>query len=188
MASIHAANSGSGAALLRSAAILETLLEGSRHNYDALLIQIRLCLRLGLPSLAFEHYVQLSVKNMQQATLSWILYTHISAIHPYPYVHQHSTTEAPPIIDLSENITSALDWHTVADQTLSESMINMLREGQYNMLFDTLSLQRSLKMGFSKLLLVSERLRIQNVTGASIQKECASITSQRRLLLLRDLC
>ena len=188
MALIHVANTGLGTALLRSTAILETLLEGSKHNYDALLIQIRLCLRLGLPSLAFEHYVQLSVKNMQQATLSWILYTHISMIHPYPYVHQHSTTEAPPIIDMSEDITGALDWHAIADQTLSEYMIKMLREGQFDMLVDTLALQRSLKMGFSKLLLVSERLRIQNVTGAPIQKDYASILSRRPLLWIRDCC
>ena len=184
MALIHVANSGPGAALLRSIAILETLLESSKHNYDALLIQIRLCLRLGLPSLSFEHYVQLSAKSMQHATLSWILYTHISVIHPYPYVHQHSTTEAPPIIDLSENITSALDWHVATDQTLSDSMIRMLREGQYNMFFDTLSLQRSLKMGFSRLLLVSERSRIQNTTGVSIQKEYTNISSKRTLMLM----
>lgn len=188
MALIHVANSGPGAALLRSTAILETLLEGSKHNYDGLLIQIRLCLRLGLPSLALEHYVQLSVKNMQQATLSWILYTDISVIHPYPYMLQHSNTDDRPIMDLSENIASAIDWHAMADQTLSESTIKMLREGQYNMLIDTLALQRSLKIGFSKFLLVSERSRIQNVTGASIQKEYASILSKCTLHITRDSC
>lgn len=171
MALVHISELGESTALLRSAVLLESLLEGSRHNYDALLIQIRLCLKLGISSMAMERYLQLSVKNMQHATTSWLLYSQISVLHPYSYMRQHSNTTASHFMDLPKGITDALDWHVTAEETLAESLSNMLKEGQYNMLFDSLWLYYSVKMGFSKLLLVSEWSRIQRLTGASGQKD-----------------
>ena len=154
-------------ALLRCAVILETLLERSPHNYDALLILIRLCVSLGTPSLAVNYYLQLSVKNVQNATLSWILYTRISMLHPYSCVSKPKTDEAATVINVPENITAALEWHEGAAQLNSNYVYKMLREGQYNMFFDALALENPLRVGFARLLLLVEWSRIQRLTGAS---------------------
>ena len=153
--------------LLRCVVILETLLERSPHNYDALLILIRLCVNLGAPSLAMNHYLHLSIKNIQNATLSWILCTHLSILHPYSYVSQSKNDEAATVIDVPENITAALEWHASASQLNSHYIYKMLREGQYNMLFDALALDNPLRVGFARLLLLVEWSRIQRLTGAS---------------------
>ena len=153
--------------LLRCVVILETLLERSPHNYDALLILTRLCVNIGTPSLAMNHYLQLSVKNMQNATLSWILYTRISTLHPYSYVSKPKNDEAAIVINVPEKITAALEWHAGAVELNSHYVNKMLREGQYSMLFDALTLENPLKMGFARLLLVVELSRIQRLTGAS---------------------
>ena len=171
MALVHISELGDSTALLRSAVLLESLLGNSRHNYDALLIQIRLCLKLGISSMAMERYLQLTVKNMQHATTSWVLYGQISVLHPYSYMPPSSNTAAVHGMNLPKCITDALDWHVTAEQTLADSMSNMLKEGQYNMLFDTLCLYQPIKNGFSKLLLVNEWARIQRLTGVSCQKD-----------------
>ena len=177
MTLVHIAELGEAIALLRSTVILESLLDRSRHNYDALLIQIRLYLNLGMSSSAMERYVQLSVKNMQQATISWILYTQISMLHPYPYVCKPSSAKAPPTMDLWESITSALDWHATAGQVISDSTSAMLRESQYNMPFDALELAKLINMGFTKLVLMVEWSRIQRLTNAPSQKDYLDILS-----------
>lgn len=166
MALMHVADFGDDAAVLRCVFILETLLIKSPHNYDALLILIRLCLVTGTSSLAMEHYMQLSIKNMQHATLSWILYTHISLLHPYSPKVQTKSKEALAVMDLPENITAALNWHAVAAQLNSDYICTMLQEGRHNMVLDSLALNKSLSTGFARLLLLVGWVRIQRLTGA----------------------
>lgn len=173
MALVHVSNLEEDSALLRCIVILETLLIRSPHNYDALLIMIRLCANFGTLSLAMERYMQLSIKNMQHATVSWILYTHISLLHPYSSISHSGNPDALTHMFLPESLTAALDWHVGAGQINADYKVKMLQEGQYNMLFDALTLDKSLKAGFARLLLLIERARIQRLTGVSSQKNCS---------------
>ena len=52
-------------ALIRSTIILENILSHSKHNYDALLLLVRLYMYFGAGSLAIERYSRLSLKNIQ---------------------------------------------------------------------------------------------------------------------------
>ena len=178
MALVHVADLGESTALLRCTVILEALLNKSKHNYDALLIQVRLCLSLGLSSLAIERYLQLSLKHMQQATMSWILHTHISVLHPYPYVGKPINGKTRPVMDFTENVANALDWHATAEQANSDFLSVMLQKAQYDVLIDTLSLDETIRSGFTKLLLIVEGSRIQRLTGASIRKNYLNCLSQ----------
>ena len=170
MALCHVADLGEQTALPRCLVILENLLIRSPHNYDALLIIIRICLKLGISSQGMNHYTQLSIKNVQHATVSWILYTHVSMIHPYSCVPKARTPKAAVGMDLPKTLQAAMDWHVGASQLNSDYMSKMLRDEQYNMLFDALALDRSLKVGFGRLLLLVEWSRIQRLTGALSEK------------------
>ena len=172
MALIHISYFEEDTALLRCIVILENLLIKSPHNYDALLIMIRLCANFGTLSLAMQRYMQLSIKNMQHATLSWILYTHISLLHPYSSICHSGNSDALANMYMPESLTAALDWHVGAGQINADYTVKMLREDQYNMLFDALTLAKSLKVGFGRLLLLIERARIQRLTGVSSQRNC----------------
>ena len=85
MGCVHLFNRGNEAALLRCALILEVLLSNSSHNYDALLLIIRVYFALGAVAKGMVHYMKLDIKHIQYLTNSWILFTRISTIHPHSF-------------------------------------------------------------------------------------------------------
>ncbi|CAZ79814.1 unnamed protein product [Tuber melanosporum] len=68
--------------LYQSTIILNTLLQKSKHNYQALLLLVRIYLLLGAVPLAMEIYPRLNIKQIQNDTLAHFLLTRISALHP----------------------------------------------------------------------------------------------------------
>ena len=147
-------------ALLRSVVVLEHLLLRSKHNYDALLILVRLYMFLGAGSLAMERYARLSIKNLQHATISWVLYTHLSTIHPHPVTISRTNGGGQTIIDPASDMVQALDWYKSASGLSRRSVISMQENGQWSMSLDALSTSTYIESGFSKLLLFIETKRI----------------------------
>lgn len=158
-----------GSAFMRSCVILSCILADSKHNYDALSLQVRAHCLLGSTSLAIDCYSQLSVKNIQYATLSWMLFYRISTLHPYPSCQPSLHRFAA--IDPSESLRVALDWHSFAENINQESIVKMLRQGQYNMLFDAFEFGNSLVNGYSRVLIWCELRRVQRLTNASWRKD-----------------
>lgn len=147
-------------ALLRSVVVLEHLLLRSKHNYDALLILVRLYMFLGAGSLAIERYSRLSIKNLQHATISWVLYTHISTIHPHPVIISRTNGGGQTKIDPASDMAQALDWHKSASGLSKKAVTSMQENGQWSMSLDALSTSTYIESGFSKLLLLVETKRI----------------------------
>ena len=147
-------------ALLRSILVLEHLLLRSKHNYDALLILVRLYMFLGAGSLAMERYSRLSIKNLQHATVSWVLYTHISTICPHPVTIYRADGGGQTTIDPASDMVQALDWHKSASDLCQKSVVSMQENGQWSMSLDALSTSSHVESGFSKLLLLAETKRI----------------------------
>lgn len=163
-------------ALLRSVVVLEHLLLRSKHNYDALLTLVRLYMFLGAGSLAMERYSRLSIKNLQHATISWVLYTHISTIHPHPIARSRTNGEGQTIIDPASDMAEALDWHKSA-LDLSEISVTSLQEnGQWSMSLDALSTSTHIGSGFSKLLLLVETKRIARFLSVSHEIQSLDIS------------
>lgn len=178
MAMFHMLKLGEHNAVLRSVAVLEMVLAHSRHNYDALLLQIRLALVLGTASIAMGRYSQLCVKNMQHATLSWILFTRISTLHPYPLSGSSQGNGPFTIRDPFATLTHALEWHRSAQEVNDESVSRMLSDGQNNMLFDALDLGHTIENGFSKFVAFVESSRIQRLGGASREIDYGDLMSK----------
>ncbi len=146
-------------ALLQCIVVLEHTLLQSKHNYDALLILVRLYVFLGAGSLAMERYSRLSIKNLQHATISWVLYTRISSIHPYPSTYVVDG-KRQSTIDPLEDIIHAYKWHTSAENVSLKAIHKMQANGQWNMSLDTLQTSKAVATGFAKFLMVVEAKRI----------------------------
>ncbi|KAI5812471.1 N-acetyltransferase B complex non catalytic subunit-domain-containing protein [Pyronema omphalodes] len=70
------------APLYQSIHILEILLKKSKHNYQALLILVRLYLLIGAVGCAFDVYPRLNIKQVQNDTLAHYLLTRVSSLLP----------------------------------------------------------------------------------------------------------
>jgi len=181
-------NSAYNNALLRAILILEFMLLHSKYNYEALLILVRLYMFYGAGSLAMERYSRLSIKHMQHASLSWILYTRISTIHPYPSTIPTVDSKGVMTIDPLEDLFRALKWHQ-GTQDLNFKLIHTMQDqGQWNMILDTVKFEKDLSSSFSKSLLMAEAKRICRFRAPSQNAEKHPdsknyISNRRRLLL-----
>ena len=148
--------------LLRMVFILEFALSKSKHNYDILLILVRLYTYLGAGSLAMERYSQMNIKNLQHVTLSWVLFTRISTIHPYPVTVSPNGTEELTIDPLNEAI-SALNWHTNAYGLNLKSIRQLQKNNSWTMQLDALSTKSALQDGFARLSLLVESFHMRRL-------------------------
>ena len=175
MALIHLRKMGRNKALLQSAVVLEFLLSHSKHNYDALLIIIRVYLCLGATSLAMKHYAQLNIKNTQYSTLSWILYTRLSTVHPHGFSSKVNTRKGSTSFDLVHNLKLALNWHDATSHQLNSGIDKLLSDGASCNLLSHLKLTEVFENSFTKFLLVVEFHRITRLLNAAGTEKCRGL-------------
>ncbi|KAL4978030.1 N-acetyltransferase B complex non catalytic subunit-domain-containing protein [Aspergillus desertorum] len=149
--------------LIRAAAILERLIVNSPHNYQALLLLVRLYLRLGTGSLALKTFSKLSVKQMQFETVAHNLFTRLATIHPH---------SAPPIdgaeykdFNPQSAFVQAMIFYLSADATSTRHRLNGLEYGSYVNVEGTIELQRRLKRSICRRMWALEVKRLQRLTG-----------------------
>lgn len=156
----------SNTALIRSTVILENILSHSKHNYDALLLLVRLYMYFGAGSLAIERYSRLSVKNIQHATISWALFVHMSTIHPQPTKFPSADGKSHTVINPLEEITQILQWYQTADALSTKSLGSMQENGLWNMYLDAFSTKLSISQNFIRHQLFVEGKRIQRLNAS----------------------
>lgn len=148
-------------ALIRAAGILERLLIDSPHNYEAVLMLIRIYLLLGAGSIALRWFGKLSVKQMQYESVAHNLFTRFATIHPHP---------APPIegaeykdFDAQVAFIAALDFYRNANVTIKNSLIKGLDDGNYVGLDDTIELRRRIGDSICRRMWALDLRRIQRI-------------------------
>ncbi|KAL3437638.1 N-acetyltransferase B complex non catalytic subunit-domain-containing protein [Aspergillus tetrazonus] len=149
--------------LVRAAAILERLIVDSPHNYQALLLLVRLYLRLGVGSLALKTFSKLSVKQMQFETVAHNLFTRLATIHPH---------SAPPIdgaeykdFNPQSAFVQAMIFYLSANATSTRHRSNGLEYGSYVNVEGTIELQRRLRRSICRRMWALEVKRVQRLTG-----------------------
>lgn len=152
-------------ALLRAILVLELLLRHSYHNYDALLILLRIYMFYGAGSQAMARYCVLSMKNMQNASLSWLLHTRISTIHPNASILRLGDGRFGKTVDPWTEVLHAQRWFGNCHDLSRRAIRLMEDEGQWNMILDTLDLGKLLDSSFSRYLLFAESMRIGRLRG-----------------------
>lgn len=153
------------AALIRATGILEHLLHDSPHNYHALLLLVRIYLRLGAGSIALKTFSKLSVKQVQYETVAHNLFTRLATIHPH---------SAPPIegveykdFDPQIALMQGLNFYRTAEITTVRNRSNGLDYGSYVNVESTIDLQRRLKQSICRRMYALEVRRIQRLVGGT---------------------
>ncbi|KAJ5963624.1 N-acetyltransferase B complex non-catalytic subunit [Penicillium vulpinum] len=151
----------SNTALIRAAGILEHLLIDSPHNYEAILMLIRIYLLLGAGSIALRWFSKLSVKQMQYESVAHNLFTRFATIHPHA---------APPIegaeykdFDPQATFIAALDFYRNANFTIKNSLIKGLNDGVYVNLDDTIELQKRIRDSICRRMWALDLRRMQRI-------------------------
>lgn len=148
-------------ALLRSAAILEELLSTSKHNYDALLLIVRLYVCLGAITRAFDHYCKLDIKNIQNLTFPWVLLTRISTVLPTsPLEHRFQ-----PIEELGQVQNYILKFQEQKD----EWELRYLARGEYVNLLSQVKLSENSIKSFSTLAMSFESHWIEGSMAEALE-------------------
>ncbi|KAL4921271.1 N-acetyltransferase B complex non catalytic subunit-domain-containing protein [Aspergillus aurantiobrunneus] len=149
--------------LIRAAAILERLVVDSPHNYQALLLLVRLYLRLGAGSLALKTFSKMSVKQMQFETVAHNLFTRLATIHPH---------SAPPIdsaeykdFNPQSAFVQAMIFYLSANVTSTRHRTNGLEYGSYVNVEGTIELQRRLRQSICRRMWSLEVKRVQRLAG-----------------------
>ncbi|GES62553.1 cytoskeleton organization protein [Aspergillus terreus] len=170
--------------LIRAAAILERLLVDSPHNYQALLLLVRIYLRLGAGSLALKTFSKLSVKQMQYETVAHNLFTRLATIHPH---------SAPPV-DFAEYkdfnpqsaFVQALSFYQSADIRTVRHRSSGLDLGSYVNIEGTIELQRRLSQSICRRMWALDVKRIHRLAGGdpmgrydSIAEDTSPLADQR---------
>ena len=159
---IHLLDNGYSEAIFRCAAILELLLSHSKHNYTALLMAVRVYLYLGAGSKAAEHYAKLDIKHIQNQTISWIIFTRISTIHP-----QFSAGKAKSgqtAWDPAVGLSAALKWIDKSQVQMKSGISKFLDNDSFINLLDHIPYMEKSEASLSKYSLICESLRISRFT------------------------
>ena len=153
--------------LFRSIAVLEYVLSTSPNNIDVLLTLTRLYMFLGAGSLAMERYSRLSIKNLQHTYMSWVLFSHISTIHPYPVQIASVDGRTQTTFDPLEEVTQTLHWFQTAEAKVKKNTLLMQENGQWEMSMDALATGDKLARNFARHQLFAECKRINRLTSSS---------------------
>ena len=156
-------------ALIQSIFVLETLLLHSVHNYDALLILVRLYLFLGAGSLAIERYSRLSIKNLQHATISWVLFSRISTVHPHPAIYPQNG-KGYLTVDLKHDAFQVLKWYQTAAELTHKSVRQMQEEDQWITSLDSLATMQSVVSGCARFSIFVEAKRMARLRSSKAEE------------------
>ena len=183
MGLVHLFKVGQNCALLRCAIVLDFLLCNSRHNYDALLILIRVYIYLGAGSLALKCYTNLNIKNFQNASMAWILLTRISTIHPSPTVSRSILTKRKPSVKPLQVIDTNLKWYKSIAVATKETTMELLKTVRPNTVLNFESIHQSMDTDFTKYMLTVERRRIGRFSQSIVQDDLHDLLGVSRTLL-----
>ena len=173
MACIHLAHRSQGYALLQCIIILETLLNHSRHNSDGIVLLVRVYVCLGAVSKAFEVYERLDIKNIQTQTLSWILLSRISTIHP----HTSRKFRCHPGA-LAED---CLRWASQMSEKSPKLVQKHLDEDDALGLCEAVSVSNMLQSSRSRQVLLSDHARIKRYHGSPVDPELKDVHAFKNL-------
>lgn len=165
MGCVHLSEMGKNRDLLRAAVILEVLLSNSSHNYDALLLIIRVYFHLGAVSKGIAHYMKLDIKHIQHLTNSWILFTRISTIHPQPLQSGNPGNNRP--LSPAALLNSALAWIDKNDAVVDAGVNKFLEYDSLANLMNHLDYAKISGLGMIKHQFMIERQRITRLGHAT---------------------
>ena len=175
-------------ALLRAIAILQFIVSVSPSNCDALVMLAILYTKFGAGWLAAQTYSRLSVKNIQHPTVSWILTTRLSTIHPFPPSLRYTKAEEKAESDPVYHLMQALRHQHRLEDTDQQELADFLDRQQYAQLLRGMQNSDSNSKGFTKYMLLVELARIERLSGSPPSSELRNLARKRALASFSFTC
>lgn len=146
--------------LLQAALLLEFIL-CSVHDYQTLLILVRVYLNLGTISLAYKTYPRLSIKQIQNDTLSHNIFTRISTMHPGRITKALDISAgAKAELDPVQGLQTALKIYTRSREQIPQMTKMALEHGNYHEVEGLLQLEKNVENSICKFMWRLECRRI----------------------------
>ena len=146
--------------LFQATALLEHLLSRSKHDYQALMIQVRLQGLLGAGSLQAETYSRLAVKQIQNDTLAYNKLCRISTLHPHPIANSLGTSMEPADLDAFAGLKRALGIYNKSESQVPDLCRKALEHGSYDQIEGFQEFGLRVEKSICKVFWTMERRRI----------------------------
>ncbi|KAL8674694.1 MAG: hypothetical protein Q9168_000926 [Polycauliona sp. 1 TL-2023] len=162
--------------MLQAMMLLDELSTRSPAMYEVFGTLILLYVRIGAGSLAARTYHGLSIKNIQLPTLSWLLWTRLSTIHPHGVISKNrmlpndlgvNTAGTDPL----QHLKQGLDYHMFVRETDQQEILEFLEAKQYASLHRAIDNSLHNHNGFVKYLLFTEWARTVRLTGSENKRD-----------------
>ncbi|KAF3176618.1 hypothetical protein TWF225_008675 [Orbilia oligospora] len=159
--------------------ILEHLLTKSKHNFTALLMLVRLYMIIGAPSCATIEYQRLSIKQIQNDSLSHHVLTRLSTLLPFSVSSAakllHPTDMADVGMHVPHNPTDSLEMYDIslrlyknANRTNPEMISLAFKNGAYGQIKDMVLFEKRVSSSISACQFEIERRRVQRFRGVTV--------------------
>ncbi|KAI9733054.1 MAG: hypothetical protein M1834_003599 [Cirrosporium novae-zelandiae] len=155
--------------LVQAAMLLQSIVDRSQHNYQALLLLTRIFLLLGAGSMAMATFFRLEVRNVQYDTLAYILFTRISTIHPARVFTPQLQSLEENAKNPSQSLKSALTFFTGSLIDTQRMITLAFDNGNYSNANDTVYVQQKLRASWCKMMIHLEKRRIDRLQGAEFE-------------------
>jgi N-terminal acetyltransferase B complex non-catalytic subunit len=163
--------------LLQAAFIAENLLSRNPHIHEARLILVYLYMRLHLGTLAAQFYDSLSIKEIQNDTVSHVLYTRLSLTNPF----RSTSITSRDVFDPHERSAKALAIFPRHESRLADTEAGVVEHGQSGMIFDLQALRATLRRSLPRRMLLLEHRRIARMTNKAGSKSAVDALGPRVL-------
>ncbi|KZF24609.1 hypothetical protein L228DRAFT_281666 [Xylona heveae TC161] len=161
--------------LLKAAALLDYFRSQSKHNYQGGLLAVRLYMLIGCTSMAMQRYSDMSIKQIQNDTLSHNIFTRISTIHPSTVM---TGARIPNFNDPFLAMDRALGLYDMAQSDVPGLMRLALQEGSYWQIEGFMQFDQKLQPSISKYMLAMERRRISRLLSSQRHEEDEEILKE----------
>lgn len=142
--------------LLQAACLLE---HAGGDTFQAKVMLVYLYTELGFHTLAAQQYESLSVKEIQQETVSHVLFTRISVNHPFSFSKKGKTSADP-----FDMLSKSLENFERMESKLAETQYEYLKSGQSDLFFELQELRWQLEHSVTRRIQMLERRRIARLT------------------------
>ena len=132
--------------------------EEGKKNRSLMLNSTSIHLSLGLPSVAFEQYTAVKVKEMLNDTLSYVLFSRISQSFPFKPVGANKFSADDELASIIRSIGRM-------ESRVDDFLYTDIQEFKCDQACDMLELKWNLKSSFTKILCLMERRRIARLKG-----------------------
>jgi N-acetyltransferase B complex (NatB) non catalytic subunit len=147
MTMVHLYFMGDKGSLVRAAFLLETVLRHSQHNYDAVLLAVRVYVFMGQSARAVELFNGLDVKHIQNLSILWIPFCRTSTLHP----HASKRMRCDPSGILQE----AYNWVRNSQNSVRRALAECLAEKSYRNLLRTIETFESVPTSISNIMIMA---------------------------------